>query len=49
MDVHVETTRSKATEVQLLKEWNWKNNKSVVDWEIEEHLKKSMFESIQQM
>lgn len=49
MDVHVETTRSKAIEVQVLKEWNWRNNKSVIDWEVEECLKKSMFESIQQM
>ncbi len=47
VDVHVETTKSKATKVQVLKEWNWKNNKSVVDWEVEERLKKSMFKSIQ--
>jgi hypothetical protein len=46
--VHV-TTQSKASEEYVFKNWEPKKNKTTVDWEEEEKLKKSMVETIQQM
>ncbi len=41
------TTISKAIEKHVFKDRNSKKAKNVVDWEKEEHLKKSMVEIIQ--
>ncbi len=46
MDVNV-TTRSKAIEDHVFKDRKPRKAKSVVDWEKEERLKKSMVETIQ--
>jgi hypothetical protein len=46
VDVNV-TTRSKAIEEQVFKDKEPRKAKSVVDWEKEKHLKRSMVEIIQ--
>ncbi len=48
VDVNV-TTRNKIIEKQVFKDKEQKKTKSVIDWEKEEQLKKSMVEKIQQI
>jgi hypothetical protein len=40
---------NKVTKVQLFKDWNQERTRNEVDWEVKEHLKKSMVHTIQQM
>jgi hypothetical protein len=48
VDVNV-TTHNMTSEEQVFKDRKLKKNKFAIDWEVEEKLKKSMVETIQQM
>jgi hypothetical protein len=48
VDVNV-TTKSKASEEQVFKDLEPRNNKYVTNWKVEKKLRKSTMETIQQM